>query len=200
VATAAAANDGSVRDQGVVDTRERNQVGLEFVQVDVQGTIEAQTSGDRANDLGNQAVQVIKAGSGNVQVATADIVHGLIVNEESAVGVLNGAVSGENGVVRLDDSGRNTRGRVDAEFQLGLLAILGGELLQQQSTETRTSTTTEGVENKETLQAGAVVCCTLIIDRSDKRGYLFAYQRHGGRAPSLRRRAPCRQCSDHGHL
>jgi hypothetical protein len=136
VATAVAANDRSVRDQRVVDTRERHQVSLELVQVE--------------------------AGAGNVQVATADIVHGLVVDQESTVRVLDGAVGGENSVVRLDDSSRNTGRRVNTELQLGLLAILSRELFQQEGTETRASTSTERVENKETLQARASIYCGLV--------------------------------------
>jgi hypothetical protein len=162
VGTAAVANDGSVRDQRVVDTREGNQVSLELVQIDVQGTVEAQTGGDGADNLGNKAVQVVEAGTGNIQVATADIVHGLIVNQESTVGVLDGAVGGQNGVVRLDDGSGNAGRRVDAELQLGLLAILSRELLQQKGTETGTSTTAERVEDKETLQARTSIYCGLV--------------------------------------
>lgn len=71
--------------------------------------------------------------------------------------MLDGAVGGQDSVVGLHHSGRHTRRRVDGELELGLLAILSGELLQQSRTEARASATTEGVENKETLQGGAVV-------------------------------------------
>lgn len=43
-------DDGRVGDQREVDTRVRHQVGLELVQVDVQGSIETQGSGDGRND------------------------------------------------------------------------------------------------------------------------------------------------------
>ena len=36
-------NDGCVTDQRVVDTRVRDKVGLELVQVDVERTVESQT-------------------------------------------------------------------------------------------------------------------------------------------------------------
>ncbi len=47
--------------------------------------------------------------------------------------------------------------RVDSEFQLGLLSIVNGQTFQQQGTETRTGTTTEWVEDQETLETGTVV-------------------------------------------
>ena len=65
---------------GEVDTRERNQVRLELVQVDVQGAVETKRGGDRRHDLGNQAVQVDEAGLRNVELVLADIEDRLVVN------------------------------------------------------------------------------------------------------------------------
>ena len=75
-----------------MDTGVWDQVGLELVQVNVECTIETQTGGDGADDLSNQAVEVLVVGAGNVQAASADVVDSLVVDEERAVGVLNGAV------------------------------------------------------------------------------------------------------------
>ena len=152
-----AGHNRSIGDQGVVDTRERHQVSLEFGQVDVEGTIETKTGRDGADDLGDQTVQVLIAGTGDVQVAAADIVDSLVVHEEGAVRVFNGAVGGKDSVVWLHHSGGHTRSGIDGEFELGLLAVLSGKTLQQQRTETRTSTTTERVEDQETLERGTVV-------------------------------------------
>jgi hypothetical protein len=157
VGAAVAGHNWSVRDQRVVNTRVRNQVGLELVQIDVQGAIESETRGDGADHLGDQAVQVLVARTGNVEVATADVVHGLVVDQEGTVRVLDGAVGGQHGVVRLNHCGRNTRRRVDGELKLRLLSIVGGETLEQQGTETGTGTTTEGMEDQETLERRAVV-------------------------------------------
>ena len=63
-----------------MDTRERNQVRLELVQVDVQGAVETKRGGDRGHDLGNQAVQVDEAGLRNVELVLADIEDRLVVN------------------------------------------------------------------------------------------------------------------------
>ena len=77
-----------------MDTGIWHQVGLELVQVDVESTVKAQTGSNGAHNLGNKAVQVLIAGTRDVQVATADVVHSLVVHEESAVRVLDGAVGG----------------------------------------------------------------------------------------------------------
>jgi hypothetical protein len=140
-----------------VDTREGHQVSLELGQVDVQSTIKSETGRDGANDLSDQAVEVLVAGPGDVQVATTDVVDGLVVNQEGAIRVLDGAVGGQNGVVWFHDRSGHARRGIDGELQLGLLAIVSGETLQKESAEARTSTTTKGVEDQETLQRRAVV-------------------------------------------
>lgn len=89
---------GSVGGQGEMDTREtiqeyeplssrathrkhlRDKIGLELVQIDVQGTIETQRSGDGGDDLGDQPVQVGETGRHNTEFRLADVVNGLIVN------------------------------------------------------------------------------------------------------------------------
>lgn len=108
--------------------------------------------------LSDQSVQVLVVGSLDAEVATADIVDGLVVDHEGAVRVLKGGVGGEDGVVRLDDRGGDLRGRVDAELELALLAVVNGQALHEESTETRTGTTTERVEDEEALETRAVVC------------------------------------------
>lgn len=92
--TAVARDDRGIRDQRVVNAREWHQVGLEFIQVHIKGTIEPKTGSDRANNLGNQAVKMFVARAGNIQVAAANIVNSFVVHQESAVGVLNGTVGG----------------------------------------------------------------------------------------------------------
>lgn len=144
-------DDGGVADQRVVDTRIGDQVGLELVEVDVQGTVKSQGRGDGADDLGNEAVHVLIIGTWDVQIPSADVVDGLIVHQEGAVGVFNGAVSRQDRVVRLDDSGRDTGSRVHRKFELDLFPVLGGETLEQKSAKPRAGTTTKGVEDQKPL-------------------------------------------------
>lgn len=151
-------DDGSVADERVMDTRVRDQIGLELVQIDIEGTIEAQRRRNGADNLGDQAVQVVVRGAGNVEVSAADVVDSFVVNEEGTVRVLDGAVGRKNSVVRLDDGSRDTGGRVDGELELRLLAVLSRKALEKQGAETRAGTTTERVEDQETLQGMAVVC------------------------------------------
>jgi hypothetical protein len=81
-----------------VDTWVGYQVGLEFSQVDVQGTIESQGGSDRGDNLTNQSVQVGVGWSLNIQVTSADIVDSLVVDHEGTVGVFKGGVGGQDGI------------------------------------------------------------------------------------------------------
>merc|ERR1739836_77146 len=92
-------DDGCIGDQGEVDPRVGHQVGLELSQVHVQGSVEPQGGGDGGHDLADQPVEVGVGWPLNVQVAPADVVDGLVVNHEGAVGVLQGGMGGQDGVV-----------------------------------------------------------------------------------------------------
>ena len=107
--------------------------------------------------LGDQAVQVLVVWTLKAKVSAADIVDGLVVDHEGTVGVLKGGVCGEDGVVWLNNGSGGLRSWVDTELKLALLAVVNGKTLHEKSTETRTSSTTEGVENEETLKTRTVV-------------------------------------------
>jgi len=70
---------GCICGEWEVNSRERHQVGLELVQVDVEGTPEPKRRCDRGHDLGNQPVQVGEAGLGDPQALLTDVENGLIV-------------------------------------------------------------------------------------------------------------------------
>lgn len=71
--------------------------------------------------------------------------------------MLKGGVGGQDGVVGLDDRGGGLRSGINAELELALLAVVDGQTLHEESTETRTGTTTEGVEDEEALKTNTVV-------------------------------------------
>ena len=66
-------------------------------------------------------------------------------------------MGGENGVVWLNNGCGDLGRWVDTELELALLAIVDRQTLHEQGAETRTGTTTEGMEDEETLQTRAVV-------------------------------------------
>jgi hypothetical protein len=139
-------------DSGVWD-----QVGLEFGDINVQGTIESERGSEGRDDLSDQSVQVGVSGSLNVEGSSADVVQGFVVEHDGNIGVLQEGVSGEDGVVRLNDSGGDLGRRVDGESELGFLAVVDGQSLEEEGTETRTCSTTNGVVDQETLETSAVI-------------------------------------------
>jgi hypothetical protein len=71
--------------------------------------------------------------------------------------VLKEGVSGEHGVVGFHDGSGDLRGWVDAEVELALLSVVNGESLKEKRAETRSCTTTDGVEDEETLETSTLV-------------------------------------------
>ena len=175
VSSLSSRDDRRISDQREVDTGIRDQVGLELVQVDVQRTIEtkgssngrhncAQVSHQTANThwnnyrtLSNQAIKVDVVRALETEVSAANVVDGLVVDHEGAVGVLECGVGGKDGVVRLNHGGGSLGSRVNTELQLALLAVVDREALHQQSTETGSGTTTKGVEDQEALETSTAV-------------------------------------------
>jgi hypothetical protein len=107
----------------------RHEIGLELIQINVEGTIETQARGNRANNLGDKSVEVLIPRARDIQVALTDTKDSLIVDEESAFRVLNSAMCGQNGIVGFYHSSSHAGRRVDNELQLRLLAILSRKTL-----------------------------------------------------------------------
>lgn len=120
--------------------------------------------------LRNKPVEVRVIGALETKAAAADIVDGLVVDHERAVGVLEGGVGGEDRVVGLNDGGGGLGSRIDAELELALLAVVEGQAFHEEGTETGTGTTTERVEDEEALETNTVVRDTanLVEDPVDK--------------------------------
>jgi len=107
--------------------------------------------------LTDQTIQIGVGWSFDIQVTSADIVDGLVVNHEGTVRVLQGGVGGEDGVVWFDNSGGNLWSWVDSKLQLGFLTVVNGKTFHQKGSKTGTGTTTEGVEDQETLKTGTLI-------------------------------------------
>ena len=91
----------------------------------------------------DQSVKIGVGWSFDIQVTSADIIDGFVINHESTVGVFQGGVGGEDGVVWFDNSGGDLWGWVDGELQLGFLTVINGKTFHQKGSETGTGTTTE---------------------------------------------------------
>jgi hypothetical protein len=150
-------DDRSVRGKHEVDARVGHKVGLELRDINIEGTIESERSGQGGHNLSDESVQVGVGRSLNVQVSAAHIVQGLVIQAESTVSVLKKGVSGKDVVVWFHNSSGHLRSRGHSEGKLGLAAIVDGKSLKEKRTKTRSSTTTSGVEDHESLKTSAVV-------------------------------------------
>mmetsp|Transcript_35141 Transcript_35141/g.25614 ORF Transcript_35141/g.25614 Transcript_35141/m.25614 type:complete len:447 (+) Transcript_35141:68-1408(+) len=150
-------DDGTVRGKHEMDSGVGDQVSLELGDIDVEGTIESEGCGQRGDNLSDESVKVGVGGSLDIEVSSADIVNGLVIEHNGNIGVLKEGVSGEHGVVWLDDGGGDLGRGVDSESELGFLTVVNGESLEEEGSETGTSTTTNGVEDEETLETSALI-------------------------------------------
>jgi len=101
-----------------------DQVSLELGNIDIQSTIKSQRGGQRGDSLGDQSVQVGVGWSFDVQLSSADIVDGFIVQHDGDIGVFQQRVSGQDRVVGFDDGGRDLGRWVDSETQFGFFAVV----------------------------------------------------------------------------
>ena len=133
-----------------------HQIGLEFIQIHIESPVEAEGSGDGGDDLGDQAVEVSVGRTFDVEIPefkpsqtnlfrgwiilletieenipATYVVNRLVVDHKCAVTVLQSGMGAQSGVVWLYHSGGHLRRRVNAELQLGLLAVVDGESLHQ---------------------------------------------------------------------
>jgi hypothetical protein len=150
-------NNWCISNEREVDTWVWDQVGLELVEINVEGTIKTKGGSNGRNNLSDQSVQVLVVGALETKVSAADIVDSFVVNHEGTVGVLKGSVGGENGVVWLNDGGCGLGSWVNTELELNFLSEIDRQTLHEESTETRASSTSERVEDQETLETRAVI-------------------------------------------
>jgi hypothetical protein len=88
-----------VGDQREVDPGIRDQIRLELRQIHIQGSVKPQRGCNRGHNLADETVEVGVGGPIDVQITATDVVDGLVVDHEGAVGVLQGGVGGQDGVV-----------------------------------------------------------------------------------------------------
>ena len=134
-----------------------DQVSLELSDIDVKGTIESEGGSEGGDNLSDESVQVGVGWSLDIEVSSADIVNGLIVDHDGDISVLEEGVSGEDGVVWLNNSGGDLWGWVDGESELGFLTVVDRESLEEERSESGSGTSTDGVEDEETLETSALI-------------------------------------------
>jgi len=107
--------------------------------------------------LSDESVKVGVGWSLDIEVSSADIIDGFVINHNGNIGVLEEGVSGKDGVVWLNNGGGDLWGWVDGESELGFFTIINGKSLEEEGSETGTGTSTDGVEDEETLETSALI-------------------------------------------
>jgi hypothetical protein len=134
-----------------------DQVSLEFGDINVKGTVESKGSSQGRDGLGNESVQVGVSWSLNIKVSSADIIKGFIIEDNGNISMFEKGMSSKDGVVWLNNGGGNLWGWIDGESELGFLTIIDGKSLEKEGSETGTGSSTDGVEDKETLESGTLI-------------------------------------------
>ena len=68
------------------------QVGLDLGNIDVKGTIESEGSSQGGDNLSDEAVQVGVGWSLDIEVSSADIIDGFVIEDNGNIGVLKEGV------------------------------------------------------------------------------------------------------------
>ena len=139
-----------------------HQVSLELSNINVQSTIESEGGSEGGDDLSNESVQVGVGWSLDIEVSSADIIDGFVIKDNGDIGVLEEGVSGKDGVVWLNNGSGDLGGWVDCESELGFLTVIDGKSLEEKGSESGTGSSTDGVEDEESLES-----CALIGELSD---------------------------------
>jgi hypothetical protein len=77
--------NGSIGCQHEMNARIWDEIGLKFVHIDIECTIKTQAGSQGGNDLSNQPIEIGVGGPFNVQIVTANIIQGFIVQTKGAV-------------------------------------------------------------------------------------------------------------------
>jgi len=150
-------DDGGIGGKHEVDSGVGDQVGLEFSDINVEGSVESEGGSQGRDNLGNESVEVGVGGSFDVQLSSADIVDGFVVEHDSDIGVFQEGVGGKNGVVGFNNSGGDLGGGVHGESDLGFFTVVNGESFEKKRSQSRSGSSSDGVEDHESLETSAVI-------------------------------------------
>jgi hypothetical protein len=134
-----------------------NENGWEIVNINVQGSSETKRCSQGRNNLSNESVNVLVRWTLDVKRGTAYVVKSLVIKVEGKVRVLKKGVGREYSVVWLNNSGRYLWGWSDGETHLGLTGEVNSKTLKKKRPKTRSSSSSSGMEDKESLKSRAVI-------------------------------------------
>ena len=72
-----------------------HQVGLEFSDINIEGTVESEGGSQGGDNLSDESVQVGVGWSLDIEVSSADIINGFVIDHDGDISVLEETVGGE---------------------------------------------------------------------------------------------------------
>jgi hypothetical protein len=66
-------------------------------------------------------------------------------------------MGGQDGVIRFNNGGRDLGRGINGESQFGFFTVIDGQSFQQERSQSGSSTSSDGVEDHESLQTGTVI-------------------------------------------
>ena len=96
-------NDGCKRAQRKVNAWVWDQIGLERLHVNGDGTVKTERGRNGRDRLSDQSVKIGVSGSLNIKITTANVVQRLVVYHEGNIGVLEHTMRAQDGVVWLNN-------------------------------------------------------------------------------------------------
>jgi len=98
-------------------------------------------------------IKITIGGCGELKSSEADIIKSFVIDDLDFIGILDKLMYGEGGVVWFDNGIRDLGGWEYGEGFHNSVGVFFSDLGDKESSHTRTSTTTEGVSDLETLKA-----------------------------------------------
>ncbi|GMT14310.1 hypothetical protein PFISCL1PPCAC_5608, partial [Pristionchus fissidentatus] len=136
-----------------VKTREGNHVDGQLAEISIELTRESQAGRNSRHGHRHEMVEVSVGRVGQLESTEANVVQCLVINAESLVGVLNKLVDRKRRVIGLNDSIRNLKRGDDGERAHDSIGVLLADLGYQESSHSRSSSTSERMSELEALKA-----------------------------------------------
>merc|ERR1719361_795771 len=150
-------NKRCLRNEEEVESREGDQVDSQLSKVAVQFTREAKGRSHTATSLSNKSIQLTVSGLFVLQNVVVDVVQSLVVNDKRFVRVFQQLMRRKNSVIRFDNGIGHFGGWEHGVGGGNSVWVAVTNLQQEKSSHTRTSSSSERVENLETLRRVALL-------------------------------------------
>ena len=136
-----------------MESREWDEVDSKLSEIRVELTWESEAAGDTGESSRDEMVKITIGWGGELEGSEADIIKGFVINAHNLIGVFDKLMDREGSVVWLNNGIGDLWGWHDGESDHHSVWVFFSDLGDEEGSHTRSSTTSEGVGNLETLKA-----------------------------------------------